>query len=158
MDAVNLHTSVVAQEHTYNKVLNYLNSLRWDGKQRCERLFSHYFGAEDNPYTRAVSKLAMVALVRRVKQPGVKYDYVPIVESPQGRKKSPGVSALCPFPDLFSENVPLGAYSKTLIELTTGKLVIEFAELDGMQNATLQARGRLFQGVGMRQDLLTIEE
>jgi predicted P-loop ATPase len=132
---VDQFTSIVAKERAYDKLLNYLNSLRWDDKQRCELLFPYYFSVEDNTYTRAVSKLAMVALVRRAKQPGVKYDYVPVVESPQGGKKSPGVGALCPFPDLFSENVPLGADSKTLIERTEGKWIVEFAELDGMQKS-----------------------
>ena len=102
------YLGIIAQNSSCNSVLDYFANLRWDGVQRVEKLFPYYFNTEDTEYERAVSILTFVAIVRRAKQPGVKYDDVAIIEGPQGSRKSSAVAALCPSRELFSDNVELG--------------------------------------------------
>ncbi len=53
-----------------------------------------YFGAPDTPFIRAVSRIVMVASVRRIMEPGAKFDYMTVLESIEGLNKSSGLAAL----------------------------------------------------------------
>lgn len=89
---------LAAQEQTYHPVRDYLNALVWDGVPRVERLFTHYAGAIDNPYTRAIARKLMAAAVAKVlhvhdprkpsAEKGVKFDHMIIMEGDQGIGKS----------------------------------------------------------------------
>jgi hypothetical protein len=92
-----------------------------------------YAGAEDNEYTREVGRLILVALVRRVRQPGCKFDEMPVLETTrQGSDKSSGLRVLAINPDWFTDNFPLGRPTKEAIEQTSGKWIIECPELEGL--------------------------
>lgn len=77
-----------------NPVVGYLDSLEWDGVPRIEEWIIKYLGAEDNVYTRAVSKRTLIAGVARAYRPGVKVDNVLVLESSQGVGKSTVVEIL----------------------------------------------------------------
>ena len=51
-DAVN----VVALQNKFHPVREYLDGCVWDGVPRVETLLVDYLGAEDTPYTRAVTR------------------------------------------------------------------------------------------------------
>ena len=52
-------------------------------------------GAEDSDYTRAVSALMLIAAVRRIRQPGCKFDEMLVLEQPQqGTDKSSALAIL----------------------------------------------------------------
>lgn len=89
-DAIALEASAAARD----PVVDYLNSLRWDGIPRVETLFIDYLGAEDTPYTRAVARKCLAAAVTRAFHPGAKYDQVVIFSGPQGIGKSTLVAHL----------------------------------------------------------------
>lgn len=73
----------------FNPIKKYLESLPpWDGVSRVSTLFIDYFGAEDNSYVRDVALKWAVAAIKRVYQPGCKYDNVPVLSGPQGIGKS----------------------------------------------------------------------
>ncbi len=74
--------------HPYDPVLEYLDSLKWDGEKRIETWLSKYLSAEDTEYTRAVGRLWLMAAVARIKYPGIKFDNVLILEGEQGTEKS----------------------------------------------------------------------
>ena len=63
-----------ALDYPFHPVKDYLNALQWDGVQRLEALLPKYYDAEDNEYTRAVGKIIMVAGVKRIFEPGCKFD------------------------------------------------------------------------------------
>jgi len=69
-------------------ILDWLNSLSWDGRPRVDTLWVDYFRLPDNPYTRESARAFMVAGCNRVMHPGSKFDYVPILEGKQGVRKS----------------------------------------------------------------------
>lgn len=117
----------------FHPVLDYLDGLpAWDGVSRSDSWLIDFGGAEDTPYIRAVSRLVLVGAVRRVRQPGCKFDEMLILESPQGSYKSTAIKALCPNGDWFSDNFGLEGDSKKMIEQTSGKWIVEAGELRGM--------------------------
>lgn len=79
---------------SYHPVRAYLEGLRWDGVPRLGRLLADYLGAEDTPLHAAYSTKTLVALVRRVMDPGCKVDTVLILQGKQGRGKSTALRVL----------------------------------------------------------------
>lgn len=116
-------------------VQDYLSGLSWDQVPRLDRWLTIYGGAEDTPLTRVVGAIVLVAAVRRVRTPGVKFDEMLILESPQGMNKSTALRTLCPDPSWFSEDFPLNADSKEVIERTLGVWIAEASELKGIRGA-----------------------
>jgi len=90
MDAV----TMLALENPYHPVRDYLEPLVWDGYERLEDLFIKYFSAEDNELNRLAGQMMMVAAVRRVMQPGVKFDIMVVIEGPQSSGKSTAIQIL----------------------------------------------------------------
>jgi predicted P-loop ATPase len=85
-----------------------------------------------------VSALPLIAAVRRVRQPGCKFDELLILESEQGALKSGALRALCPDESYFSDDLPLGVDSKLTIERTMGKWIIEASELYGCRGREVE--------------------
>jgi len=125
----------VGHHNKFHPVKDYFESLTWDGVSRIETWLHTCGGVKDTPYTRAVSSMSMIATVRRIYQPGAKFDTMLVLESAQGWNKSGALKVLAIREEWFTDKPPLGADSKQLIEDTRGKLIIEFAELQGMSKS-----------------------
>ena len=127
-DAVN----VVASENKFHPVRDYLDGCEWDGVPRVETLLVDYLGAEDNAYTRTVTRKTLVAAVARVYQPGCKFDYMLTIRGRQGLGKSAFISKLGGqwFSDSFTTLQGKDAYEQVL-----GVWIMEVGELAGMRKA-----------------------
>lgn len=127
-DAVN----VVAGENAFHPVRDYLDSCTWDGVQRVETLLVDYLGAEDTPYTRAVTRKTLAAAVARIYRPGCKFDYMLTIRGRQGIGKSALIAKLGGewFSDTFSTMQGKEAYEQVL-----GVWLMEVGELAGMRKA-----------------------
>lgn len=68
----------------YHPVLDYLDSLEWDGVPRLAGLFTVTLGAEDTELNRWLAKALLVSAVARVNAPGVKYDLCITLYGPEG--------------------------------------------------------------------------
>lgn len=119
-------------------VIEYLDALEWDGTPRLDQWLSTYGGAEDSDYTRAVGALVLVAAVRRVRQPGVKFDEMLVLESAQGTNKSSALRVMAVRDEWFVDDLPLNADGKRVIEQTSGKWIIEAGELKGMRKGEVE--------------------
>lgn len=75
---------MVAQDHAFHPVREYLEGLEWDGVSRIE---TYLPGAQDD-YTRRVARLVAVQAVARALDPGVKVDNCLILTGRQGLGKS----------------------------------------------------------------------
>lgn len=75
---------MVAQDHAFHPVVEYLEGLEWDGISRVE---TYLPGAQDD-YTRRVARLVAVQAVARALDPGVKVDNCLILTGRQGLGKS----------------------------------------------------------------------
>jgi hypothetical protein len=122
-----------ARLNAYHPVAEYLAALRWDGVERIGRWLSTYGGAADTPYTRAVGELVLVAAVRRVRNPGAKFDEMLVLESPQGTNKSTALKLLATRDAWFTDDLPLNADTKRVIEALSGKWIVEAGELKGLK-------------------------
>lgn len=128
----------MALDTPYHPVVDYLNSLSWDKTPRIERWLINYGGAEDSEFIRAVSAIVLVAAVRRVRQPGCKYDEMLVLEGEQGLNKSSALHALCPSDEWFSDDLPLNVESKQVIEKTVGKWIVEASDLAGKRRTEIE--------------------
>ncbi len=124
----------IALGNKFNPVIDYLDSLEWDGVPRVQNLFGDYFNCGHDDYVRAVSTCFMVGAVRRMRSPGHKFDTMPVLSGPQGWNKSTAVRAL--FGDSWFSDADLGDLgSKDAAMLLRGIWVQEFAEINAVRNA-----------------------
>jgi len=130
--------SDTARAAPFHPVRDYLDNLSWDGEPRIDRWLTTYGGAEDTKYIRAVGELVLIAAVRRVRQPGCKFDEMLVLECSQGTDKSSALSALSVNPDWFTDDMPLDADTAKVVERLRGKWIVEAAELKGMRNGQVE--------------------
>lgn len=128
----------VTAERSFHPVREYLDNLPdWDGVSRVDTLFIDYLGAEDNVYTRAVARKLLVAAIARVKNPGIKFDYVPIIQGPQGVGKSTIFAKLAG--EWFSDSLAVtDMRDKTGAEKLQGCWIMEMGELAGMRKMEVE--------------------
>jgi hypothetical protein len=126
---------MASHQNAFHPIKDYFASLTWDGVSRLNSWLVTYCGAEDTKYHRTVGKLILVAAVRRVRQPGCKFDEMMVLEAPQGTEKSSALAVLSKKEEWFSDTLPLNIRGRETIELTQGKWIIEAAELSGMRRA-----------------------
>lgn len=131
MDAV----AGVARANTIHPVRDYLGSLEWDGVERLDTLLVDYLGAEDTPYTRAVTRKAFTAAVARIYSPGCKFDYILVLSGPQGRGKSTLISKMsCGW---FTDSLA-GIGTKEAYEGIQGFWLVELGELAAMRKTEIE--------------------
>ncbi len=124
----------LAYQHKFNPIIEYLDVLEWDGVARVDRLFSTYFECDDSDYTRAVSRCFMVGAVRRQRQPGCKFDTMPVLKGPQGYYKSTALRVL--FGDEWFSDADLGSLrDKDVAMKLRGIWLQEFAEIGSLTRA-----------------------
>lgn len=122
-----------ARQTAFHPIVDYLCGLTWDGKPRLGSWLAAYGGAEGTDYTRAVGELVLVAAVRRVRRPGVKFDEMLVLESSQGTNKSTALKVMAGGDAWFTDDLPLNAEGKRVIEALSGKWIVEAGELKGMR-------------------------
>ena len=125
-----------AAQNTYNPIKNYLNGLEWDGEPRLDTLFIDYLGVKDTPYTRAVTRKAFVAAVRRIRHPGVKFDNMLILSGPQGGYKSTILHMMAG--KWFSDSIRTFE-GKDAMEALRGVWIMEISELEAMRRSDVTA-------------------
>lgn len=128
----------VADDRSYHPIREYLAALpEWDGVPRVDTLLIDYLGAEDNSYVRAVTRKTLCAAVRRVQEPGVKFDTMLVLNGPQGIGKSTLISRLAG--EWFSDSLNLSdTKDKTAAEKLQGYWILEIGELAGLRKAEVE--------------------
>lgn len=133
----NIYTVItaIASDDKYHPIKRMIESSQWDGIPRAERIFIDYLGAEDNPYTRAVAKTWLTGSVRRIYQPGCKFELVPVLQGKQGRGKSTLAGKLGG--DWFTDQLSdmRGKDSKDFMK---GVWILELSELSAMRRTEIE--------------------
>jgi predicted P-loop ATPase len=122
-----------AHERAFHPVQDYLRGLRWDGTKRLHNWLTYYLGAEATPYTGAVGRMFLIAMVARVMRPGCKVDHLLVLEGPQGAKKSTACAIMGGA--WFSDAMPDITHGKDASAHLNGKWLIEVGELHALGKA-----------------------
>ena len=136
-DATHQAVDLCARENSYHPVLDYLNGLAWDGRERIKTWTHTYLGTEDDDYSRAIGRMFLVSMVARVFMPGCKADHMMILEGPQGARKSSACAILGG--RWFSDGLPDSISGKDTQQHLRGKWLIEVAELHAMNRVETTA-------------------
>ena len=113
------------REHSYDRAVNYIRKIKWDGNGRIDTWLTKAYGAEDNAYHRAVGSNFFKGMAKRIIQPGCKFDTVMILEGKQGCGKSTSLSMIAG--DWHLETT-MKADNKDFFLQFRGKLIVEFSE------------------------------
>lgn len=123
------------QRFYYDPVKDYLLGLKWDNVPRLDTMFIDFFGLLDEPYSRAIARKILVGGVARAMNPGIKFDYMPVILGPQGIGKTTFCARLGRA--WFSNGIK-DFRDKTAAELLQGTWIVEFGELDGFSKADIR--------------------
>ncbi|MDF2882945.1 MAG: phage related protein [Clostridiaceae bacterium] len=128
--------ALVVSKNSFHPVKDLFNSLEWDGIPRIETLLIDYLGANDTLYTRFIMKKWLVAGVKRIYNPGAKFDNMPILSGKQGIGKSTFFKKLGM--SWFTDNSIDLKDTKQAMEILRGKLIVEMAELSNLKRAEVE--------------------
>jgi predicted P-loop ATPase len=117
-------------EHAFNPVLDYLDSLKWDGKPRLDTWLMTYVGATEAALNHVFGRKVLIAAVRRARSPGAKFDQMMVLEGKQDTGKSSAVKILAG--DFFRDEEIISKSNKEVQELTCGVWLYEMSELVGL--------------------------
>lgn len=128
----NIAVTKVTDDRSYHPIREFLDKLpQWDGIKRLETLFIDYFNANDEEYTRAVTRKVFIAAVARVMKPGIKFDWMLVLNGPPGIGKSTIIGRLAS--EWFNDSLKLSdTKDKTAAEKLQGYWILEIGELAGM--------------------------
>src|SRR5262249_32209823 len=127
MELLRIVLGDMARLNGFHPVRDYLDSLQWDGKLRLDKWLTTYGGVKASAYADAVGALMLIAAVRRVRQPGCKFDEMVVFEQPeQGvAEKSTLLKVLAVKEEWFTDQLPLNARGREVIEALRGKWIVE---------------------------------
>lgn len=149
----------IVRKNSKNPAQEYFNSLKWDGVKRLDTWLQDYCGAtmEPSEYVSAIGRKWLCASVRRVMEPGAKFDHMLILEGAQGIRKSTLLRELATihgkayFDDtLRIEHLTDSKYATRF----QGKLIIEIAELAGIHRADVE---KLKGALSVQDDSITLK-
>ena len=128
-------------ENKYHPLREKLDSLpEWDGEKRLEKVFTTYLGARPSALTAAIARKSFAAAIARIYEPGKKFDYMTILQGPEGIGKS-----------TFLQKISLGYFSDSLTSLSgdkgtmeqlQGHWILEISELSAMRKSDLEEQKR----------------
>lgn len=131
--------AAAAESDKFHPARDYFNGLQWDGKERLKTWLSYYLGAEgdDLEYLSFIGKKWLTAGVKRIFEPGCKFDHILVIEGSQGRGKSTALEYMATFgrdkkESYFTDNIKIvDIQNKDTILMLQGSIIVELAELAG---------------------------
>lgn len=122
--------TLVSRENTYDSAIDYVTSIKWDGVKRLDQWLTKTYQVPDDIYHQKVGSNWMKGLVKRIVEPGCKFDYVLVLEGEQGTKKSTSLGVLGQISPKYNIHVEttMSTDSKDFFMQFQGKAIIEFSE------------------------------
>ena len=124
-----------AMVYARDPLLEWLNSLEWDGTERLPTLLSDAFGAEQNEYTSAVGRCFLVSMIARAYKPGCQVDTMPVLEGAQGIRKS---SALAVLGRPFYAALPTAFGGRDFLQALDGVWLAEIPDMSGFKGRDIE--------------------
>lgn len=126
---------VVAEESSFDSASDFVKGLKWDGVARIDTWLSKTYGSPEDIYHKAVGSNVMKGLVHRMTSPGCKFDYVLVLEGPQGAKKSTSLAILG---GNWHTETTMSTDNKDFFMQFAGKCLVEFSEGETMSRTEVK--------------------
>ena len=136
MEVVKYSARLSALRKDFHPVLDYLNSLQWDGTKRLDDLFVRYFNASNTDFSRIVGAKFLIGMVARAYSPGCKRDEMIVLEGEQGIRKSTALNIIAT-DEYFSDSLP-NLHDKDAAQHLQGLWLVEIAELAAMRRSDVE--------------------
>lgn len=125
----------LARSNTFHPVREYLEKLEWDGVPRLNNWLIKYLNANGpEKYLRAVGKYVLLAMIKRIYEPGCKFDQVLILEGRQGIGKSTALKILA---HPWHSDAYMNIADKDSVLNLQGTWIYELGELSAMRRAEI---------------------
>lgn len=129
-------------ERKYNPLIDIVESVKWDGKERCTKFLTVWGKCDDTPYVREVSRLIFAGGIHRLYEPGRKFEDVPILMGDQGCGKSTLIRFLAINDDYHGEVKVMDG--QQAIEDLSGHWIMEIPEMSAFTKAKDQEAIKAF--------------
>ncbi|MGV0960125.1 MAG: VapE domain-containing protein [Limnohabitans sp.] len=135
----------VAYENPWHPIQEWVTGLQWDNTNRIDKWLIHIIGEtpetltpELMEYLTIVGRKWLIGMVKRVLEPGCKFDYCPVLEGAGGLRKSTMVETLASTPWYSDTPFEIGK-GKESQEQVQGIWAYEMGELSQMGKAEITA-------------------
>ena len=125
---------IAANENSYHPVLEYLNSLTWNGTERVRSCLRHFLGASEDDYTYQSLRLFLLGAIHRAFSPGCKFEVMLCLVGGQGAGKSTFFRLLAVKDEWFSDDLRKLDDDNVYRKLQ-GHWIIEMSEMIATANA-----------------------
>ena len=126
MDALKL----AGRRNSYHPIVKILEGIKWDGVERLKELFPRYLGAERSEYTTGVTTLLFHGAIKRVLEPGTKFDScIILADSMQGSGKSTMCRCLALSDEWFTDELGDLSRNNEAFEAIRGRWIVELGEM-----------------------------
>lgn len=122
-------------ENAIDSAIDYLKAIEWDKIPRLDTWLTTVYGCPNDLYHQKVGSNWLKGLVMRLLYPGCKFDYVLVLEGPQGRKKSTSLAVLGGNWHVETVFTP---DTKDFFMLFNGKAIIEFSEGESLSRTEVK--------------------
>lgn len=126
--------TTAAYENGFHPIREYLEGLEWDGTERIRHALRHFLGAPEDELTHQCMKMFMIGALRRIYEPGCKFEYVLTLVGGQGIGKSTFFRFLAIRDKWFTDDL-VGFKSSRIFEKISGHWIIEMSEMLAIMNA-----------------------
>jgi hypothetical protein len=132
--------NALAHEATFDPVLERLTAAQaaWDGVPRLSGWLAMALGVPDDAYHAAVGRSLLGGICKRARHPGCKHDDVVILMGPEDTLKSTFCRALAMDDAWFTDSVDFSGSPQNTVPQLFGRVLVELAELDGMERREVQ--------------------
>ena len=125
---------IVANENCYHPIQAHLNSLKWDGEERIRYALHRFLGSEENEYNYEALKLFMMGAIKRVFEPGCKFENMLCLVGGQGAGKSTFFRFMAIKDEWFSDDLRK-LDDENVYRKLQGHWIIEMSEMIATANA-----------------------
>ncbi|MCD8375050.1 MAG: virulence-associated E family protein [Oscillospiraceae bacterium] len=125
---------ITADMNRYHPIRDYLNSLVWDGEERIRFVLRRYLGADTSDLTYQSLKLFLLGAIKRVFEPGCKFETMLCLVGGQGVGKSSFFRLLAHRDEWFSDDLRK-LEDDNIYRKLQGHWIIEMSEMLATANA-----------------------
>ena len=125
---------IVANENCYHPIQAHLNSLKWDGEERIRYALHRFLGSEENEYNYEALRLFMMGAIKRVFEPGCKFENMLCLVGGQGAGKSTFFRFMAIKDEWFSDDLR-NLDDENVYRKLQGHWIIEMSEMMATANA-----------------------